>query len=227
MPASWASDGVGHSVPAQRRACNRSRSPARPRAARAIRRRVDLSQCGGVGGRVDPHPRVDASRPAQDRRARARRGAGHGRGQERRAPRRRVHLHHRPRIAVEDRGIERVEQWLGEPAWSRRGPPGRERPPGTSRTAARRSGRGRSRGLHVGEVLGEVSAQAVPDERALGGRGHSVSPEQLLGRVGAHAGDRPRDRQVLEQQLGRALPCVLALQPALQRLGVTTARRRG
>ena len=72
-------------------------------------------------------------------------------------------------------------------------------------------------------MLRYVPAHAVADELALVTRRHPVAAEQLLLARGLDPGDRPRDREPLEQQLGRALPRVLLVEAATEGGGVLAA----
>src|SRR5947208_9698099 len=92
---------------------------------------------------------------------------------------------------------------------------------------ARSPRRARSGRLHVREVLGEMLAQHVADPAALVLRRDAEAHEQGLLALARHAGDGPANGQALEEELHRALPGVLLLQPAVEERGVPLARLGG
>ena len=81
-----------------------------------------------------------------------------------------------------------------------------------ARAGAANASADRSWRLQLREVLATCARRRVADELPLVSAGHPVAPEQLLLPVDPQPGDRPRHRQPLEQQLGRALPGVLPVQ---------------
>ena len=76
-------------------------------------------------------------------------------------------------------------------------------------------------------MLGGVLAQGIAHEAPLVGAGHPVAAEQLLLARDLEVRDRPRHGQALEQQLGGALPGVLAVEASGEDAGVFAPGARG
>ncbi len=88
------------------------------------------------------------------------------------------------------------------------------------RSAANASGSGGHGTSSSGKFSAAWARSESQDELALGGRRHPVTAQQLLLALDLEPRDRPRDREALEQQLDRALPGVIAVQAAGQRVRV-------
>ena len=190
-------------APASARASRTSAAPAAPRGSvrapgRARdQRRVDPRQRAGVRRRVDPEQRVDrlpTSASSSGREAvevHVRRVAVEVLGQlRRREP------DQRPRLAVEQRAVQRAhERRRRQRAPTQHLLPGLHLEAPVAEQRRERVGVGmqsRSRRLQLREVLGDVCAERVADELALVVRGHPVAREQLLLARDLEPRDRPR-----------------------------------
>ena len=224
MPACCASAGVGHSVTHQRRASIASRTGARARAARAHSSGVDPRQRARVLRRVDPQRRVGAPRPP-----RSSSGANPSRCTSRAAAQNALVLPRQRRRAAAATPRARATPAGARAAAAsaeRRGAHhdllARLRPRGSSRTAARRTPRDRSRRLQLREVLGQVLAQHVADPGRSACEAMRKRASSSFWRViGSMPATAQRDRQPLEQELdargARRPPATAASRPACRR----------